>query len=93
MVIQRIRRFAAGVAADHALRPRTALPSWLLVPGVAMLAASLAASVAFPRDHPFVGYVPPVLVLFALAALWPYRRSRRERTDVPDAPAVGVAGP
>ncbi|MFG3599577.1 glycosyltransferase 87 family protein [Micromonospora chersina] len=55
MVIQRIRRFAAGVAADHAARPRTALPSWLLVPGVAVLAASLAAYVAFLRDHPFVG--------------------------------------
>ncbi|MEU9828667.1 glycosyltransferase 87 family protein [Micromonospora chersina] len=55
MVIQRIRRFAAGAAADHAARPRTALPNWLLVPGVAMLAASLAAYVAFLRDHPFVG--------------------------------------
>ncbi|MFF4811958.1 glycosyltransferase 87 family protein [Micromonospora chersina] len=55
MVIQRIRRFAAGVAADHAARPRTAVPNWLLVPGVAMLAVSLAGYVAFVRAYPFGG--------------------------------------
>ena len=54
MVIQRIRRFADGVAADHAARPRTALPNWLLIPGLAVLAVSLAAYGVFLRDHSFV---------------------------------------
>ncbi|WP_262283816.1 glycosyltransferase 87 family protein [Micromonospora sp. MA102] len=55
MVIQRIRRFAAGAAADHAARPRTPVPNWLLVPGLAVLAVSLAAYIAFLREYPFAG--------------------------------------
>ncbi|WP_406043664.1 DUF2029 domain-containing protein [Micromonospora sp. NBC_00898] len=55
MVIQPIRRFAAGVAADPAARPRTSVPNWFLIPGLAVLAVSLAAYVAFVRDRPFRG--------------------------------------
>jgi len=55
MVIQRIREFAAGMAADHASRPRIKVPSWLLIPGLALLAVSLAAYGDFVRHHPFGG--------------------------------------
>ncbi|TQJ21759.1 alpha-1,2-mannosyltransferase [Micromonospora sp. A202] len=55
MTIERIRRLATGVPADHAPQPRTPLPNWLLVPGLALLAISLAAYGAFVRDRPFRG--------------------------------------
>ncbi|MFE9957860.1 glycosyltransferase 87 family protein [Micromonospora sp. NPDC005299] len=55
MIIQRLRGYAADVPADHAARPRTALPNWLLVPGLAALAVSLGAYVAVLRDRPLHG--------------------------------------
>lgn len=56
MVIQRIRQLTADVAVvDHAARPKTTMPNWLLIPGLAALAASLAAYGAFLRDFPFKG--------------------------------------
>ncbi|MCI4065410.1 glycosyltransferase 87 family protein [Micromonospora sp. R77] len=55
MLIQRIRRIAADASADHTARPRVTLPNWLLIPGLALLVLSVAAYVAFVRDHPFRG--------------------------------------
>ncbi|MFU8872280.1 glycosyltransferase 87 family protein [Micromonospora sp. SL4-19] len=54
MVIQRIRQFADGVASDHAARPRTTVPNWLFIPGLAVLAVSLASYGVFLRNHKFV---------------------------------------
>ncbi|MEU0151201.1 hypothetical protein [Micromonospora fulviviridis] len=142
MVIQRIRRFAAGVAmvvvgiTTLLISPVSWSHYWIWIGPLAVVlvdvlrrshgrARALAGIVAVAAILPFLmwpgpyrgevipqgliwrsgtldglarrlavdAYVPTVLVLFALAALWLYWRSRRGPTAVPDAPAVGVAGP
>jgi alpha-1,2-mannosyltransferase len=54
-VLLRIREFAAKAAPDHAARPRTDAPSWLVVPGFIALAVSLSCYVLFVRHNPIYG--------------------------------------
>jgi alpha-1,2-mannosyltransferase len=51
----RIRSFAAQAVPDNAGRPRVPLPSWLLPPGLVLLAVSLFSYVQQARYHPLSG--------------------------------------
>ncbi|MFC0033755.1 glycosyltransferase family 87 protein [Micromonospora chaiyaphumensis] len=55
MIIQQIRRLALEVPAEQPARPRVRVPNWLLVPGLASLAVSLAFYGLYLRDHSLAG--------------------------------------
>jgi alpha-1,2-mannosyltransferase len=50
-----IRDFAAKAAPDHASRPRTSVPPWLLIPGLVFLGAALIAYIQFIRHFRIYG--------------------------------------
>jgi alpha-1,2-mannosyltransferase len=54
-IASKIREVAAKAAPDHAGRPRTAVPSWLLLPGLVLLAASLISYVQLIRHFHIYG--------------------------------------
>ncbi|WFE39638.1 glycosyltransferase 87 family protein [Micromonospora sp. WMMD998] len=54
MIIQRIRRLATETPPDRPAPPQVTLPNWMLVPGLVALVGSVAAYVAFVRDHPLI---------------------------------------
>lgn len=54
-IASRVRSSTASAAPDHTSRIRTAVPAWLLLPGLVMLAVSLFAYVQLVRHYPIYG--------------------------------------